>query len=63
MKKVKENTKLILAMFLGLILSTFSYCLADTIMNSKGVYYEDNASLGVNNVQDAIDNTCVKFSE
>ena len=63
MKKVKENTKLILAMFLGLILSTFSYCLADTITNSKNVYYEDNASLGVNNVQDAIDNTCVKFSE
>ena len=30
-------------------------------MDSKDVYYKDNSGLAVNNVQDAIDGTCMKF--
>ena len=61
MKKLKENTKIILGMVIGLILSTASYVLADSIIDSKNVYYKDNSGLAVNNVQDAIDGTCTKF--
>ena len=63
MKKLKESTKIILGMVIGLILSTASYVLADSIIDSKNVFYKDNSGLAVNNVQDAIDGTCTKFSK
>ena len=63
MKKLKESTKIILGMVIGLILSTASYVLADSIIDSKNVFYKDNSGLAVNNVQDAIDGTCTKFEE
>ncbi len=60
---MKNNYK---TMIIGIIIAvtisvTFSYALAETIMNSKDVYYKDNSGLAVNNVQDAIDGTCTKF--
>ena len=61
MKKLKESTKIILGMVIGLVLSTASYVLAQTIIDSKSVFYKDNSGLAVNNVQDAIDKTCTKF--
>ena len=61
MKKFQEN---ILFMVIGILISiTFSYVLAANLMDSKDVYYKDNSGLGFNNVQDAIDGTCTKFSE
>ncbi len=63
MKKLKESTKIMLGMVIGLILSTVSYVLANSIIDSKNVFYKDNSGLAVNNVQDAIDGTCTKFEE
>ena len=60
MKRFREN---ILFMLIGTLISiTFSYVLAESIINSKDVYYEDKSGLAVNNVQDAIDGTCTKFN-
>ena len=51
-----------IAVVLAVVISTISsYVLAETIMNSKDVYYKDNSNLLANNVQDAIDGTCTKF--
>ena len=51
-KRVKVNTKIMLiGMLLGLILSTSSYVLADTLINSKNVYYKDNSGLLADNVK------------
>ena len=56
------NKKLIIILIIAVTLSTtLSFCLAETLVNSKDVYYEDNSELGFNNVQDAIDGTCTKF--
>ena len=40
-----------------------SYALAATLVNSKNVYYSDASGLMADNVQDAIDGTCTKFSD
>ena len=54
---------MIIGIMIGIIISiTSSYVLAQTLVNSKDVYYEDNSGLAVNNVQAAIDGTCTKFS-
>ena len=59
MKKFREN---ILFMVIGILISiTFSYVLAENLINSKDVYYEDKSGLLADNVQDAIDGTCTKF--
>ena len=59
---MKTNIKIIVALIIGVILSTFfSCCFAESIMNSKDVYYKDNSGLLADNVQDAIDGTCIKF--
>ena len=59
---MKTNIKIIIVLIIAVILSTtLSYCLAETLIDSKNVYYKDNSDLGFNNVQDAIDGTCVKF--
>ena len=48
-------------MVIGLILSTASYVVAENLIDSKDVIYEDNSNLVANNVQDAIDGTCSKI--
>ena len=61
--KRKEKRYIILGIISGVILSaTVSYVVAETVIKSKDVYYEDNSSLGVSNAQDAIDGTCIKFN-
>ena len=44
-------------------MGTISYVVAESLIDSKNVYYKDNSGLGFNNVQDAIDGTCTKFEE
>ena len=59
---MKTNIKIIIGVTIGILISIVSsYCLAETVMNSKDVYYKDNSGLAVNNVQEAIDGTCTKF--
>ena len=59
---MKTNIKIIVALIIGVILSTFfSCCFAETLVDSKNVYYKDNSELMADNVQDAIDGTCTKF--
>ena len=61
--KTSINIKFIIGIMVGIILSgTVSYVAAQTTINSKDVYYDDNSSLGFNNVQDAIDGSCTRFS-
>ena len=62
--KNKLDKKSIIIILIAVIISiTSSYVIADTLVNSKDVYYEDNSGLAVNNVQAAIDGTCTKFSD
>ena len=59
---MKTNIKIIIVLIIAVILSTFfSCCFAETIIDSKNVYYKDNSNLLADNVQDAIDGTCTKF--
>ena len=44
-------------------MGTISYVVAESLIDSKNVFYKDNSGLGFNNVQDAIDGTCTKFEE
>ena len=68
MRILKKNKRMIIgitiAVVLAVIISVGScYVLAENLIDSKDVYYEDNSSLGFNNVQDAIDGTCTRFSD
>ncbi len=59
---MKTNIKIIIGVIVAVLISVSScYVLADSIIDSKSVYYKDNSGLAVNNVQDAIDGTCTKF--
>ena len=59
---MKTNSKIILGIVVAVLLSTIScYVLAETLINSKDVVYEDNSNLVADNVQDAIDGTCTKI--
>ena len=61
---MKTNIKIIIGVVVAVLISVSScYVLANSIMNSKDVYYKDNSGLLANNVQDAIDGTCTKFEE
>ena len=61
--KNKLDKKVYIIFLIAIIISiSSSYVLAQTLVNSNDVYYEDNSSLAVNNVQAAIDGTCTKFS-
>ena len=61
---MKTNIKIIIGVIVAVLISVSScYVLADSIIDSKSVYYKDNSGLAVNNVQDAIDGTCTKFSK
>ena len=54
--------KSFLLIMVGITISTItSYAVAESTINSKNVYYEDNSELMANNVQDAIDGSCTKF--
>ena len=63
MRKKDLNKKLLANIILIIVISLVTNVVAETLVNSKDVYYEDNSGLGFNNVQDAIDATCIKFSD
>ena len=53
---------IVMGIFFGIaITSTISYVIAQTLINSKDVIYQDNSNLAADNVQDAIDGTCTKI--
>ena len=59
---MRTNAKIILGIIVAVLLSTVScYVLAQNLINSKDVVYEDNSNLVADNVQDAIDGTCSKI--
>ena len=59
---MKTNIKIIIGVVIGILISVGScYVLAETLINSKDVVYEDNSELVADNVQDAIDGTCSKI--
>ena len=61
MRKVVNIRYLILGMLIsGIMFGTGTY--AATVISGNNISYVDNANLGVNNVQAAIDGTCTKFS-
>ncbi len=61
-EKVKTNLKILIASVVTILISVSScYVLAETLINSKDVVYEDNSNLAADNVQDAIDGTCTKI--
>ena len=60
--KTKKCFFIIIGVVLGIFLmGTISYVVAETLINSKDVVYEDNSNLMADNVQDAIDGTCSKI--
>ncbi len=59
---MKTNIKIIIGVAIGILISVAScYVLAETLINSKNVVYEDNSNLAADNVQEAIDGTCSKI--
>ena len=62
MKLLKENLKLIFVFILGIIVSGIGVFAATSYaIDSSKVGYTDNAKLGVDNVQAAIDGTCANI--
>ncbi len=60
---MSNNKKIVVGVVIGAVASTiFSFCLAETLIESKNVSYVDNSKIGATNVQNAIDGTCTKFS-
>ena len=63
-KQITVNVMLLI--FIGIIFSTITiggaYAVTNYAIESKNVEYTDNSSLGVTNVQAAIDGTCTKFN-
>ncbi len=59
---MKTNIKIIIGVVVAILVSVSScYVLAESLINSKDVVYEDNSNLMADNVQDAIDGTCSKI--
>ena len=59
---MKTNIKIIIGVTIGILISVVScYALAENLINSKDVVYEDNSNLVADNVQEAIDGTCSKI--
>ena len=59
---MKTNIKIIIGVVVAILVSVSScYVLAESLLNSKDVVYEDNSNLMADNVQDAIDGTCSKI--
>ena len=62
MPKLKSLKYIVLGMLISSIMfGTGAY--AVTVISADKIGYTDNSSIGAENVQDAIDKTCVKFSE
>ena len=66
MQKLRQNQKTIITVVIAVVIAVFisvgsCYVLAESLINSKDVYYKDNSNLLADNVQDAIDGTCTKF--
>ena len=60
---MSNNKKIVVGVVIGAVASTiFSFCLAETLIESSKVSYVDNSNIGATNVQAAIDGTCTKFS-
>ncbi len=58
-----KRKEIIIFMIIAIVISiTLSFCLAETLIESKNVSYVGNSKLGATNVQNAIDGTCTKFS-
>ena len=59
---MKTNIKIVIGVAIGILISVGScYALAENLINSKDVVYEDNSNLLADNVQEAIDGTCSKI--
>ena len=58
---MKKKTKIIIGIVIGIILLGVSTALAEGLINSKDVIYQDNMSIGATDVQNAIDGTCSKI--
>ena len=62
--KIKLDKKVLVSIIVGIFISIMTNVVAEAFeKNSKDIFYEDNSSLAVNNVQDAIDGTCKRFEE
>ena len=66
MQKFRQNKKTIITVIIAVVIAVFisvgsCYVLAESLINSKDVVYEDNSNLVAENVQDAIDGTCSKI--
>ena len=58
----KGNVKLVIFFLMGILFSgVTAFVVAESLINSKDVVYEDNSNLAADNVQDAIDGTCSKI--
>ena len=64
MSKMKKSLKvsILVAVITCLISISGSYAATNYAINASKIGYSDNSSLGVDNVQAAIDGTCTKFS-
>lgn len=60
---MKKKTKIIIGIVIGIILLGVSTALAEGLINSKDVIYQDNMSIGATDVQNAIDGTCSKIDK
>ena len=57
-----KNLKIIIILIIGFFFSgAISFVVAESLINSKDVVYEDNSNLAADNVQEAIDGTCSKI--
>ena len=58
----KGKVKLVMFFLMGILFSgVTAFVVAESLINSKDVVYEDNSNLAADNVQDAIDGTCSKI--
>ena len=57
-----KNLKIIIILIIGFFFSgAISFVVAECLINSKDVVYQDNSNLAADNVQEAIDGTCSKI--
>ena len=66
MQKLRQNKKTIITVIIAVVIAVLisvssCYVLAETLINSKDVVYQDNSNLMADNVQEAIDGTCSKI--
>lgn len=61
MKKI-IITIIFTAIITSVLSLSFSYAVTNYAISTSKIGYTDNSNLGVDNVQAAVDGTCVKFS-